>query len=72
MMLCNKTSRYHVAAAAIRAGASHNQRVAIDAHEKASYVMHLAQKTKEYIYANGKGQHVSVGETLDCTADDFF
>jgi hypothetical protein len=34
--------------------------------------MHLAQKTKEYIHANGKGQHVSVGETLDPTADDFF
>jgi len=54
MMLCNKTSRYHVAAAAIRGGAFHNPAVSIDAHEKASYVMHLAQKYKDYIYANGK------------------
>jgi len=54
MMLCNKTSRYHVAAAAIRAGAFRNPAVSIDAHEMASYVMHLAQKDKDYIYANGK------------------
>jgi xylulose-5-phosphate/fructose-6-phosphate phosphoketolase len=54
MMLCNKTSRYHVAAAAIRGGALHNPTVSIDAHELASYVMHLAQKDKEFIYANGK------------------
>jgi len=54
MMLCNHTSRYHVAAAAIRAGALHNAKVALDAHELASYVMHLAQKEKEFIYANGQ------------------
>jgi len=54
MMLCNHTSRYHVAAAAIRAGALHNAQVALDAHELASYVMHLAQKEKEFIYANGQ------------------
>ena len=55
MMLCNKTSRYHIAAAAIRGGAVHNLKVSIDAHQLASYVMHLAQKDKEFIYANGKG-----------------
>jgi xylulose-5-phosphate/fructose-6-phosphate phosphoketolase len=60
MMLCNKTSRYHVAAAAIRGGAFHNPAVSIDAHEKASYVMHLAQKYKDYIYANGKGQIILI------------
>lgn len=56
MMLSNKTSRYHVAAAAIRAGALYNPSVAIDAYEQASYVLHLAQKDKDYIYANGKGE----------------
>jgi len=60
MMLCNKTSRYHVAAAAIRAGAFHNEKISVDAHEMASYVMHLAQKDKDYIYANGKGEILSV------------
>ena len=55
MMLCNQTSRYHVAAAAIRGGALHNPKVALEAHELASYVMHLAQKDKEFIYANGTG-----------------
>jgi len=54
MMLCNHTSRYHVAAAAIRGGAHHNPKVSIEAHELVSYVMHLARKDKEFIYANGK------------------
>jgi xylulose-5-phosphate/fructose-6-phosphate phosphoketolase len=56
MMLCNHTSRYHVAAAAIRGGALHNQKVAAVAHEKGSYVMHQAAKEREYIFANGKGE----------------
>ena len=56
MMLCNRTSRYHVAAAAIGAGARYNPKVALEAHEKVSYVMHLARKDKEYILANGKGK----------------
>ncbi|CAL1716765.1 unnamed protein product [Somion occarium] len=53
MMLQNHTSRYHVAAAAIRGGAKVNKKVEVDAHEMISYVMHLAQKDREYIYANG-------------------
>ena len=56
MMLCNRTSRYHVASAAIRAGAQCNPKVALEAQEKATYVMHLAQKDKDYILANGKGK----------------
>ena len=60
MMLCNNTSQYHVAATTIHAGAFHNLAVSIDAHEKASYVMHLAQKYKDYIYANGKGQIILI------------
>jgi len=53
-MLCNKTSRYDVAAAAVRGGALHNPEVSVDSHEIASYIMHLKQKDREYIYANGK------------------
>ncbi|KZP31650.1 D-xylulose 5-phosphate/D-fructose 6-phosphate phosphoketolase [Athelia psychrophila] len=52
MMLCNKTSRYHVAAAAIRAGAKHNPAVAVDSHEMAMFMMHMAAKDREYIYQN--------------------
>jgi len=55
MMLCNHTSRFHVAAAAIRGGALVNPKVAVDAHELMSYVLHLAEKERGYIYANGKG-----------------
>ncbi|KAJ6630943.1 XFP N-terminal domain-containing protein [Mycena sp. CBHHK59/15] len=54
MMLCNHTSRYDVAAAAIRGGARSNPKIAVCAHEHESYIKHLAQKEKEYIYANGK------------------
>lgn len=56
MMLCNNVSRYHVAAAAVRAAALHNAKVAIKAHETASYIMHLAAKDKEYIYREGRGK----------------
>lgn len=56
MLLCNHTSRFDVAIAAIRGGAQHNPRVAVDAHEKESFIKHLAQKERAYIYANGKGQ----------------
>ncbi|KAF7312098.1 D-xylulose 5-phosphate/D-fructose 6-phosphate phosphoketolase [Mycena indigotica] len=54
MMLGNCTSRYDVAAAAIRGGALSNPKVAVNAHEHESYVKHLAVKEKDYIYANGK------------------
>ena len=59
MMLQNHTSRYHVAAAAIRGAAKVNKAVEVDAHEMISYVMHLAQKDKDYIYANGAGTYIS-------------
>jgi len=54
MMLCNHTSRYHVAAAAIRAGAFFNPKVSTEAQAKSAYIMHMAAKDKEYIYAHGK------------------
>jgi xylulose-5-phosphate/fructose-6-phosphate phosphoketolase len=56
MMLCNHTSRYHVAAAAIRAGALFNTKVSTGAHADAAYIMHMAAKDKEYIFAHGVGK----------------
>ena len=55
MMLCNHTSRFDVAIAAIRGGALHNPKVAVAAHEAESYIKHMAQKEKDYIYKHGKG-----------------
>ncbi|KAK0450158.1 phosphoketolase [Armillaria borealis] len=54
MMLANRTSRYHIAQAAVRGGALTNPKVAVSAHETESYFKHLAQKEKDYIYANGQ------------------
>ncbi|KAG6902831.1 hypothetical protein C0995_010716 [Termitomyces sp. Mi166 len=54
MMLCNHTSRFDVAIAAVRGGAQFNKRVAVDAHEVVSYLKHLVQKEREYIYKHGK------------------
>ncbi|KAJ7650731.1 phosphoketolase [Roridomyces roridus] len=54
MMLCNHTSRYDVAIAAIRGGALSNPKVAVSAHQHQSFFKHLAVKDKEYIYANGR------------------
>ncbi|KII89836.1 hypothetical protein PLICRDRAFT_567923 [Plicaturopsis crispa FD-325 SS-3] len=54
MMLCNHTSRYHVAEAAIRGGALHNPKVAVVAHEKTAYLRHLAQKDRQYLYEHGE------------------
>lgn len=55
MMLLNNTSRYHVAAAAVRGAAPTNPRVEVDAHVVTANLMHMAQKDKEYIYNNGAG-----------------
>lgn len=54
MMLCNHTSRYDIAVAAINGGARHNPRVAVDAHVLTSYFKHLAQADRKYIYENGQ------------------
>ncbi|TBU24036.1 phosphoketolase [Dichomitus squalens] len=53
MMLLNRTSRYDVAAQAVRAAALLNPRVEIDAHKTVSHILHLAQKHKEYILQHG-------------------
>ncbi|TFK27778.1 phosphoketolase [Coprinopsis marcescibilis] len=54
MLLCNHTSRFDVAIAAIRGGATVNPKVAVVAHEMCSYLSHLARKEKEYIICEGK------------------
>jgi xylulose-5-phosphate/fructose-6-phosphate phosphoketolase len=56
MMLVNRTSRYHVAAAAVRGGAKHNPRICTDATELAARFMHMAQRDHEYILMYGEGQ----------------
>jgi len=54
MMLLNEVSRYHVAAAAIKGGARVNEAVANVAHEMQSYFLHLAEKSKQYAFENGR------------------
>jgi xylulose-5-phosphate/fructose-6-phosphate phosphoketolase len=56
MMLVNHTSRYHVAAAAVRGGARHNLRICTDATELAARFMHMAEKDHEYIHKYYDGQ----------------
>ncbi|TDL14289.1 phosphoketolase [Rickenella mellea] len=54
MMVKNHVSRYDVAVAAIRGAASTNEKVATYAHEKINYLLHLAEKDKQYAKENGK------------------
>jgi len=55
MMISNDTDRFTVAIAAIKGGAQVNERVAAYSHEKCSYLKHLRQKERDYIYEHGKG-----------------
>ncbi|KAH9481511.1 putative phosphoketolase [Psilocybe cubensis] len=54
MMISNHTDRFSVAINAISGGATVNAAVAAYAHEKCSYLRHLKQKERDYIYTNGK------------------
>ncbi|TFY80317.1 hypothetical protein EWM64_g3694 [Hericium alpestre] len=54
MLLENNTSRYHVAAAAVRKGGVSNPRVQMSVHKLATQFLHFVRKDKEYILANGK------------------
>lgn len=54
-MLLNETSRYHVAAAAIRGGATVNPRVAIETHKVMEF-LHMAEKAKQYAFEHGEGE----------------
>lgn len=55
-MLANKTSRYDIAAHAVREGGKYNSKVQIVAHELASNFLHLKQKDKDYINLHGTGE----------------
>lgn len=62
MMLANGVSRYDVAAAAVRAGALVNQKVAVDAQKRTSDFKHRAQKAREYAVEHGQGEFYLVAE----------
>ena len=69
MMLLNGTSRYDVAQAAVRGGALSNPDVQVKAHEVVSYLKHLEEKDREYIYKNGAGEYLFSVESWEVVAD---
>lgn len=54
MMLRNNVSRYHVAEAAIKAGATRNEKVALDLVALLGELRHQASKVQAYIMETGK------------------
>ncbi len=58
MMLCNHVSRYHVAEAAIKGAAQGVEKISIDMHEILSGIRHDISKTREFIFAYGKGMYI--------------
>lgn len=56
MLLSNRVSRYHIAAAAVRGGAKVNEKVGIYAHKLVTDYEHRAQKAKEYAFEHGQGE----------------
>jgi xylulose-5-phosphate/fructose-6-phosphate phosphoketolase len=56
MMLRNCVSRYHVMEAAIRGGARHNSKVALDMSMLLAETRHQITKVQQYIMATGKGK----------------
>jgi hypothetical protein len=69
MMLANKTSRYHVAVAAVRGGALVNEKVALVSHEIITKFMHMAQKAREYALEHGQGENFVVVASVSVDAD---
>lgn len=55
MMLLNKTSRFHVAIAAVKGAAKRNEKVQIKLHELVSELDGEIKKTQEYIVAKKTG-----------------
>jgi len=53
MMLCNRTSRFHVAAAAVRGGARVNPKVSVVEHELVSELLHDAEVYRKYAHEQG-------------------
>jgi xylulose-5-phosphate/fructose-6-phosphate phosphoketolase len=58
MLLRNCVSRYHVMEAAIRGGARHNPKVALDMTSTLAQTRHQIAKVGEYIMATGKGMSI--------------
>lgn len=56
MMLRNCVSRYHIMEAAIRGGAKHNPKVALDMTTLLAETRHQITKVQEHIMATGKGE----------------
>ncbi|PIG88429.1 kinesin [Aspergillus arachidicola] len=54
MMLVNKTSRFHVAQAAIKGAAKRNEKVRLREQELSTELNHNIVETRKYIYANRK------------------
>ncbi|KXN91188.1 putative phosphoketolase [Leucoagaricus sp. SymC.cos] len=54
MMLCNNTSRFDFAIAAICGGSRVNPKVAVNAHIEISALRHEAKKVQDYIYKHGE------------------
>ncbi|KIJ44413.1 hypothetical protein M422DRAFT_228537 [Sphaerobolus stellatus SS14] len=54
MMLCNRTSRFHVAAAAVKGGALVNPKVAVVDHVLVSELLHEAESYHKYAFEKGE------------------
>jgi len=59
MMLRNCVSRYHVMEAAVRGGAKHKSKVALDMTSLLAETRHQITKVQEYIYKKGKGTYIN-------------
>lgn len=60
MMLLNRTSRYHVAQAAIRGGGKRNEKVQIRQHELDAELQHDIVHTRKYIIEHQEGKSFTV------------
>ena len=56
MMLLNKTSRYHVAIAALKGGAKRNEKVRMRLHELTSEMTNLMTQTQKFLVENKTGE----------------
>lgn len=69
MMLVNRTSRYHVAQAAVHGAARRNEKVQIESHELQSEFRHRIVDTRKYIIANHEGKIVPPLREVTCLYD---
>lgn len=53
MMLCNRTSRFHVAVAAIQGGAKVNPKVSVVEHELVASLLHEVRKYRKFAFEHG-------------------